>query len=93
MIVAIYHSCNRLFEPTYRMYESFMSIQTMLPKMFCKTLVCLKINIFHYHWSHLDDFCDALAITPALEVNEEHLGLHSEVHLLGHALGRGFFDF
>ena len=41
-------SINRLFEPTYWMYEPLMSIQTMLPKMLCKTPVCLKINIFHY---------------------------------------------
>ena len=25
-----------------------MSIQTMLPKMLCKTPVCLKINTFHF---------------------------------------------
>ena len=30
------------------MYESLMSIQTMLPKMLCKTPVCLKINIFFF---------------------------------------------
>ena len=46
-----YISINRLFEPTYRMFESLMSIQTMLPKMFCKTPVCLKINIFHFFFS------------------------------------------
>ena len=43
-------SINRLFEPTYWMYEPLMSIQTMLPKhyvkLLCKTPVCLKMNIF-----------------------------------------------
>ena len=29
------------------MYEPLMSIQTMSPKYYVKTPVCLKINIFH----------------------------------------------
>ena len=37
-VCLISKSINRLFEPTYRMYESLMSIQTMLPKYYVKLL-------------------------------------------------------
>ena len=42
-------SINRLFEPTYRMYESLKSIQTMLPKCYVK-LLCVWKHIFHIHF-------------------------------------------
>ena len=41
-------SINRLFEPTYWMYEPLISIENFLWKYYVKTPVCLKINIFHF---------------------------------------------
>ena len=52
-------SINRLFESTYQMYESLMSIGNMFPKYYAKTPACLEINIFHFH---LKSWCYCPAI-------------------------------
>ena len=46
-------SINKLFEPTYQMYEPLMSIQTMLPKCYVETPVCLEIKHFSFFFKRI----------------------------------------